>query len=124
MHDGLLAVRISEKQFDTLIARPLQLVMAGRALILVIPDVLDECDADGATTILSLIACEIPNRAQSLRHCSSRMPNTNIMISSSFICGISNAPLLKQIFSITLSPDYLRKQCKERFPNSDPHLGN
>ena len=56
----IVAVRISEKQFDTLIARPLQLVMAGRALILVIPDVLDQCDVDGATTILSLIACEIP----------------------------------------------------------------
>ena len=72
-HDSL-AARISEalerdpdasrrdipKQFGSLIAQALQPTMARQAPILIVIDALDECEGDGATAILTVLAREIP----------------------------------------------------------------
>ena len=72
--DGSLAARIDQvlerdpdasgrdirKQFNTLIAQPLQLTTARRAPILFVIDALGECEEDGATSILTLLAHESP----------------------------------------------------------------
>jgi len=72
--DGSLAARIDQvlerdpdasgrdirKQFNTLIAQPLHLTTARRAPIFFVIDALDECEEDGATSILTLLAHESP----------------------------------------------------------------
>ena len=55
------AGRDIRKQFDSLIARPLRLATVERKLpVLIVIDALDECEENGATTILTLLAYEIP----------------------------------------------------------------
>ena len=83
--DGSLAAHIDEalerdpdasgrdirKQFNTLIAEPLQLTVARHAPILFVIDALDECEDDGATAILTILAHEI-----------SRVPGLKVFITT------------------------------------------
>lgn len=74
IYDELFAARISKalaqdpdtpgrdirKQFDRLIAQPLQPVLARQAPILIVIDALDECEENGAINLLTILAHEIP----------------------------------------------------------------
>jgi hypothetical protein len=58
--DPNIAGRDIRKQFDSLIATPLQFTIGRELPILIVIDALDECDKNGAKSILSGFAREIP----------------------------------------------------------------